>query len=256
MTATGASAVVREGAEPWVVEGGPTGVLLLHGFTGNPVSLRPLGEALVADGHTVAVPRLPGHGTDWRDMAATGWRDWAREAIRALEDLRACTRAQVVVGLSMGGTLALHLGATRGDELAGLVLVNPALHTRDPRLKALGLLKWIVPSIPGVGNDIARPGGDEQAYDRIPLRALASLIELQHRVRGQLSEVRCPCLVLTSRQDHVVDPADSSLVVAQVGGEVEQVWLERSYHVATLDHDADLVIARTIEFVRRRTESP
>jgi carboxylesterase len=246
-------AAVIEGAQPWFVEAGSTGVLLLHGFSGNPVCMRPLAQALVGEGHSIALPRLPGHGTDWRDMAATDWRDWAREAIEALEQLRRTSHVQVIVGLSMGATLALHLAAAR-DDLAGLVLVNPALHTRDPRLKALGILKWVLPSVPGVGNDIARPGGDEQAYDRVPLRAVASLLDLQRTVRARLRDVSCPCLVMTSRQDHVVDPSDSTLVVQQVHGPTEHVWLERSYHVATLDYDAELVTARTLAFVRARTE--
>lgn len=243
---------VFAGAEPWATEGDDIGVLILHGFTGNPVSVRPVADALAARGRTVEVPRLPGHGTTWQDCQRTTWRDWAREASGALDALAARTRTRVVVGLSMGGTLALHLAQTRAEDLAGVVVINASVRSWDPRLKALGAIKHVVGSLPGIGNDIAKPGGDELPYDRVPLRALASFIELQRMVRSGLPSVALPLLQLTSRQDHVVEPANAELITQGVSSDdVTQVWLERSYHVATLDHDADVIIDRTAAFVDR-----
>lgn len=244
---------VVPGAEAWSAQDGDVGVLVVHGFTGNPASLRPLAEALAGEGFAVELPRLPGHGTRWEDLQRTTWREWAGEAAAALDRLAGRTRAQVVVGLSAGGALALHLAAAR-PELAGLVLVNPFLFSTDPRLRLLPLLQRAVPSVPGVGDDIAKPGGDEKAYSRLPLRALASLRQLQGEARRALPGIRVPVLVLTSRQDHVVEPENSRVVLAGIGSaDREHVWLERSYHVATLDHDADLVAERTAAFVRRVT---
>jgi carboxylesterase len=245
---------VLAGAESRSVGEGATGVLLLHGFTSNPSSMRPLAEKLSANGFAIEMPRLPGHGTNWRDLSRTGWRDWARESISGFEALRSRTRRQVVLGLSMGGTLGLHLAQTRGDDLAGLVLINPAVMTRDPRLKLLWLAKWVVPTMPGIGNDIAKPDQEEMAYSRVPLKALASMLELQRIVRDNLERVTVPTLVLTSRDDHVVSTDDSATIVRHATStDMEQVWLERSYHVATLDHDADLVAERAIAFVQRVT---
>lgn len=239
------------GAEPFAAEGdGGVGALLLHGFTGNPSSMRPLATHLAAAGFAVELPRLPGHGTTWRELQRTRWPDWVREAQAALTILAARTRQQVVVGLSMGGTIALHLLETDARP-AGGVVINPLVDPTDPRLKALPALKWVVPSLRGVGGDVARPGAVETAYDRMPLRALASLIELQRSVRERLPVVTRPLLVLTSAVDHVVDPADSTLVVDRVAGPCEQVVLEHSYHVATLDYDADVIAARTEAFLRR-----
>ena len=249
-----ASAVtaVLPGAEAWTGGDGETGVLLLHGLSGNPVSLRPLAERLVEGGLAVELPLLPGHGTHWRELAATNWRDWARVAIAAFDDLRARTRQQIVFGLSMGGALALHLAQTRGDEIAGLVLVNPWLRARDPRLPLLPLLKLVLPTISGTGNDIAKPGADERAYDRIPVRAVASAIELQRMVRGRLHLVNQPTIVFTSRTDNIVHPRDRAIVAEGVASaELERVWLEQSRHVATLDHDADVIAERTLAFARR-----
>lgn len=243
---------VMPGCEAWSAEGGDVGVLVLHGFTGNPSSTRPLAEALAGDGFAVEMPRLPGHGTRWQELQKARWHDWAREAAAAFEQLRARTRAQVVVGLSMGGALALHLAQTRGADLAGIVLINPFLQLTDPRLRVLPLLKWVLPGVPGVGNDIAKPDADEKPYPRVPLKALASLVAFQRRVRADLGKVTVPTLVFTSRQDHTVDPGNTQIVLDGIAAsDVEQVWLERSYHVATLDYEAEEVAQRTAAFVAR-----
>jgi carboxylesterase len=242
------------GAEAWSAEGGDVGVLVLHGFTGNPVSLRPYAEALAKAGFAVELPLLPGHGTTWQDLQRTTWREWAGEAETALDKLRARTRARVVTGLSMGGTLALHLAETRGSDISGLALVNPYIFSPDPRMKLLPVLKSLLPSLPGVGNDIAKPGADEKPYTRIPLKALHSLTELQRLVTQNLGKIVVPTLVFTSRQDHVVVPENTARILAGLAtGDKEQVWLDRSYHVATLDYDADLIAERTADFVRRVT---
>ncbi|HWB70792.1 MAG TPA: alpha/beta fold hydrolase [Egibacteraceae bacterium] len=245
------------GAEAWAAGGGDVGILALHGFTGNPVSLRPLAEALAAAGFAVELPRLPGHGSRWQDLRGSTWRDWAGEAAAGLQRLGARSRAQVVVGLSMGGTLALHLAQSAGRQLAGLVLVNPWIHARDRRLKLLPLLKWVLPAVAGVGNDIAKPGADERAYPKIPPRAVASALELIEQVREEFAVVNVPTLVFTSRQDHVVDPDSSRIVLHGIAShDKQQVWLERSYHVATLDYDLPEIVERTAAFARRVAAAP
>lgn len=242
---------IREGADAWTAEGGDVGVLVLHGFTGSPWSVRPWAEALAAEGHAVEMPLLPGHGTHWQDMAASTWEQWAGEADEALDRLSARTRTQVVAGLSMGGTLALRLAEQR-EGVAGIALVNPSLFSDDPVRRLVPLLSRVVASVPGIGSDIAKPGADERAYDRVPLRALASFARLEAVVRADLARVTAPVLVMTSPVDHVVPPECSRAVLDGVSStDREQVWLERSHHVATLDHDADLIARRTVEFVRR-----
>lgn len=252
------------GAEPYSAAGGDVGVLVVHGFTGNPSSMRPLAERLAEAGFAVQLPRLPGHGTSWRQLQRTRWQDWVREARAALTVLRAHTERQLVVGLSMGGTIALHLLETEARSsseavatkasLAGGVLINPSVDPADPRLRALPAVKWLVPSLRGLGNDIAKPDADEQPYPRVPLKALASVVGLQRSVREHLHVVHQPLLVLTSAQDHVVDPAESRLVVERVAStDVTHITLERSYHVATLDYDADEIAERTLGFARRVT---
>lgn len=245
---------IVEGAQAWTADGGDVGVLVLHGFTGSPWSVRPWAEGLAAKGHRVELPLLPGHGTRWQDMAASTWEEWVAEAEAALDRLVARTRTQVVVGLSMGGTLTLRLAEQRAD-LAGIALVNPSLFSDDPVRRFVPLLSRVVASVPGIGSDIAKPGTDERAYDRVPLRALASFARLEAVVRRDLARVTAPVLVMTSRVDHVVPPECSRAVMDGVcSTDREQVWLERSHHVATLDHDADLIVDRTAQFVHRVTQ--
>jgi carboxylesterase len=241
-------------------EPGAPGVLVLHGFTGSPVSVRPVAEAMAAEGFAVEMPLLPGHGTVWQELQRTTWHDWVREAAAALhrlrfpEGTRGAPRPVVVAGLSMGGTLALHLAETRAADLAGVAVVNPFVASSNPQLRLVPVLKWVLPTSPAIGNDIAREGADERGYDRVPLKALGSLLALQRSVRTDLRAIRAPLLVFTSRVDHVVEPENSRMVLDGVSSDdTEQVWLERSYHVATLDHDADLILERTAAFVRRVT---
>lgn len=226
-----------------------TAVLLCHGFTGSPFSMAPLAADLAAAGVAARVPRLPGHGTTWQQMAATGWDHWYAEVEGALAALRADGAQVVVAGLSMGGGLALRLAQERPRDVAALVLVNPAVLLTDPRLALLPVLARLSPSMPGIGSDTAN-GADEHAYDAVPLRALASSLAGYRGVRERLHEVVAPLLLLRSATDHVVPAASSSAVLAGVSSTaVREVVLERSLHVATLDHDAPTISALTLGVV-------
>ncbi|MGQ0430838.1 MAG: alpha/beta hydrolase [Microthrixaceae bacterium] len=247
---------VLPGCEPWSSPGGgPHGVLVLHGFTGSPVSMRPLAEALAEAGFAVEMPRLPGHGTAVEDLVETGWDDWLTEAERALVALQArCQDGRVIVaGLSMGGALTTAL-AQGHPELAGIVLINAPV-AAPPELAASleEMLAGGMDIIDSIGGDIADPDADEASYDATPLRALVTMLMAAEDVRARLGEIQQPTLIITSRQDHVVNPADSDVLAEQISGPVERVWLEKSFHVATLDYDRAEVEHRTVEFARRVT---
>jgi len=245
---------VLPGAEPIAHDGDDVGVLLCHGFTGNPSSLAAWAGRLAQEGRTVRVPRLPGHGTAWQEMNRTRWDDWYSTVEGALVLLRQRCSVVVVGGLSMGGALALRLAQLRGPDVAGLVLVNPAVQLSDPRLRLLPVLKHLVASVPGIGSDIAKPGAVELAYDRTPLAALHSSVQGYATVVRDLPQVTQPLLLLHSPQDHVVPPRSSSTVLSRVSSkDVTEVLLHRSYHVATLDHDAELVEQASSEFIARVT---
>jgi carboxylesterase len=243
---------VKSGAEPYYADGGPTGVLLVHGFTGSPASMRPWGEYLASEGYAVSVPRLPGHGTTWQEMNKTLWSDWYAEASRALDTLDASCAEVFVGGLSMGGCLALRLAEERPDDVSGLVLVNPSVTSLNRQLALVPVLKRAVGSVKGVGNDIKKPGVDELAYDRTPLRALDSLRALWRITRDDLPKVTAPVIVFRSVEDHVVEPVSTQIVTQRVSSrDVTERVLDNSYHVATLDHDAPSIFAESAEFIRK-----
>jgi carboxylesterase len=240
---------IIEGAEPASFAGGPDGVLVIHGFTGNPQSMRPLATAIAAAGYTVEMPLLPGHGTAVEDMVPTRWADWSGAALSAYDDLGSRCARVAVAGLSMGGTLATWLAASH-PSVAGLVVVNPAIEPMAPMVDALRGLDMDV--MDGIGSDIAKPGGVELAYKGTPVAALVSfLTEGVAPLADQLDAVRCPVLIFTSTQDHVVPPTSSDFLASHVSGPVERVVLERSYHVATLDYDAPQIESRTVEFLAK-----
>jgi len=243
---------VLTGAEPFTHDGGRVGVLLCHGFTGCPQSLRPWAEALAARGFTVELPLLPGHGTTWQHMNRTSWPQWYSEVEQALARLTARCDRVVVAGLSMGGALALRLAEQHSRDVAGLVLVNPAVKIEDPRLAVLPVLRRVLPSLPGIGSDIAKPGVTELAYDRTPLNALASMLDLYKLVRADLASITQPVLLFRSANDHVVPASSSALILASITSpDATEVVLDDSFHVATLDHDAPRIVEGSIAFVER-----
>jgi carboxylesterase len=245
-------------AEPFVADGdatsphGRVGVLLSHGFTGSPASMRPWADHLAAQGYAVSLPLLPGHGTTWQQMNKTTWADWYGEIERAFEALANQVDTVVVCGLSMGGALALRLAADHPDRVAGLVLVNPAVRTDRKDVKLLPLLKLVVPSMPGIANDIKKPGVEEHGYTRTPLRAADSMFQAYKQLVADLGRVTCPILLFRSTVDHVVDPSSAQAIRSSVSSaDVREELLEDSYHVATLDNDAQRIFDGSVEFVER-----
>jgi len=228
---------------------------VLHGFTGNPVSMRPLSEAVADAGFAVEMPRLPGHGTSVEDMQETGWDDWLAEAERALGALQARTPdgKVVVAGLSMGGALTASL-AEDHPELAGIVLINTPMAVPDEMATAVAeMIAAGMQVMDPIGGDIADPEADEAPSEATPLAALLTMIKAGEQVRDRLPEIEVPALIITSRQDHVVNPDDSEILAEQISGPVDHLWLEKSFHVATLDYDKAEVEAATVSFAQRVT---
>ena len=241
-----------EGAESLSLGHGADAVLLIHGFTGQPFTMRPLAQAFFAEGFRVELPRLPGHGTSVEDLESYRFADWKALVEERYLDLQQSCEHVVVVGLSMGGTLACWL-AEHHREIAGLILINPLIEqTTQENMDALhrelqaGRTTYASPS-----SDIKWQCRIGQRYDATPIRPLLSLLEGAISVRDDLGEITAPILLLTSREDHVVPPATGDTIVRQVQSHVERIYLENSYHVATLDHDAPELEARAVAFARK-----
>lgn len=240
-----------EGASAFELGKGDLGVLLVHGFTGSPQSMRLWGKSLAEEGFSVKCPLLPGHGTRWEDMQQSKWRDWTGTAQEALDELSARCKVTFIAGLSMGGAIACYLAAENQDAVAGISTVGAAVLNEDPRAHLLPVLKHFVPSLPGVSNDIAEPGMTEVAYDRVPLRAAAELLALQRATRERLPRIGVPVLLFHSREDHVVPPSNMAYLAKNLGSsDVRLRWLDRSYHVATLDYDRQAIFDQSAAFFK------
>ena len=248
------------GAEPFSHRGSGVGVLLCHGFTGSPYSMRPWGEYLAAAGLSVEVPLLPGHGTVWQDMNLTGSDDWFAEVERVLLDLSSRCEEVFVMGLSMGGALTLRLAQRHPDIVRGTVLVNPSLVVEDMRLPLIAPFRHavsrIMPSTPGLGADISKDDTSEGGYDRVPTAAAATLPKLWREVQEGMSGLRAPILAYRSTQDHVVGPRSLRILARRaVNTRLTIHLLHDSYHVATLDHDAATIFDGSLAFVREHRRS-
>jgi carboxylesterase len=243
---------VMPGCEPIShVAGSRSGVLVVHGFTGTPFSVRGVADAMIAAGHHVEAPRLPGHGTHVDDLLSCGWSDWSAEVVRAHRLLRERADRVVAVGQSMGATLALWL-ALGEPGVDGLVCINPVTRPRSAEELDLidGLIEDGLAVVPGEGSDIADPDGFDIAYDGTPLRPIRSFLrDGVAPISDRFGELTVPLRLFTSRQDHVVAPGDSEHLAGAHGGPVEHTWLERSYHVVTRDLDRACVEAAAVEFV-------
>jgi carboxylesterase len=251
------------GAEPLSAAGSGAlsqlGVLVLHGFTGNPVSVRPLAELLSGRGFAVEMPLLPGHGTKPRDLLPYRYADWRAEAVAALARLRSRTQRQVVVGLSMGGTLALDLGTT--EKVAGVVTINAQILDRGGLVVKLApIIEKVIPIAPasaaGLSKNDIKKGGDEKAYDWVAAAAGNSLVRALPEVRARLNQLTCPLLVIYSRDDHSVPTENSKALPGLVGTQqVTVLELQDSYHVATLDNDLPLIDERVASFAESLLKS-
>ncbi len=241
---------IMPGCEPFSVSGGRDGVLVLHGFTGNPQSMRPLAEAIANAGYTVELPRLPGHGTTVEDMMTTGWADWSGAADAAYRELATRCDRVAVVGLSMGGGLTAFVAEEHPDVTA-LVFINALVKppVQEMREGLKGLLDAGMETMESIGSDIKKEGSQEASYNATPLACAASLFDGIEKVWERLDTISAPTLILSSREDHVVSSDNSEDLARIVTGSVEHIWLEDSYHVATLDNDASLVEAHTVRFL-------
>jgi carboxylesterase len=233
-------------------ERGAIGVVLSHGFTGTPASLRPWAQHLADAGFSVRLPLLPGHGGSWRETNKTTWVNWFAAIDKAYEELAERCQYVFAGGLSMGGTLVTRLAEVHPAGVAGLVLVNPAYGTQRLDAKLAPFISWAVRSRPAIAGDIKKPGVVEPAADRTPVAAFASLQRLWRVTVAGLSTVRAPILLYRSREDHVVDPLSATLLQqGATNATVREVVLENSYHVATLDNDAPAIFDGSVEFIEQ-----
>jgi carboxylesterase len=247
---------VMEDGKPFFFEGGKTGVLLQHGFTGTTSSMKPMGEYLAGKGLTVLGPRLPGHGTDVKDMGRYTYNDWIATVETALAELQGMCDQVFVAGLSMGGTLTLYLGEQHSDTLAGIIPIDAAAvglasPSQDRLVKLVPALKHVLKTMPGPGGDLKDPDATEIAYEKFSTHALHEFVKLMKYVESSIGRITVPIRIFHSREDHVVAPRNAVFIYENVGStDKELIWLDNSYHVATLDYDKEKVFEDSYNFIK------
>ncbi len=235
-----------------MLPGGRRGILLIHGFTGSPSEMRLLGDFLHAQGYTVLAPRLCGHGTSAADMATTGWPHWYGAAQDGYHLLRGLCDEIAVVGLSMGGLLALKIAAEY--PVSKVTCLSAPIYIADKRLPMLGLVRLFRRFIPKKRRQLDVDPIYSVAYDQTPLKSLHSLLELIRHVDKQLPELDKPVLIMQSRREHTVQPRSAKYIYDRVGSSCKQlIWLEKSGHLITLDIERQLVFDHIRDFLADRT---
>ncbi len=246
---------ILQGAEPFYFRGGPTGCLLIHGFTGTPREMRFLGQHLAREGHTVLGARLFAHATQQKDMLRARWPDWYASAEDGFHLLREHAQRVVAMGLSMGGVLALLMAARL--PLAGVVAMSTPYHPPDPRMKLRPLFALLSPvwrfakkGPPDWHDPRAAVGHLE--YPLAPVRGGAEMYDLLIELRRALPSVRCPALIIHSRGDLTVPAHHAEAILTHLGSpRKELLWVEDSGHVVTCDADKERVFAAAAAFVRQ-----
>lgn len=239
------------GAEPFFHPGNDTGCLLVHGFTASPQEMAGLGSFLASAGLTVHGVLLAGHGSSVADLNATCWRDWYASVEAGYQRLAARCRRVVVLGLSLGGALALHLAAHR--PLTGVAALAAPLAIDEPLLPLAAAAGRLLPSLPKSRKPDwfdAAAAARRVAYDRYPLLAAAQLAAFLRHLRDDLPEVQAPALLIHSYQDRRISPANMPLIYDMLGSQQKRmVWIDGSNHILTEDARRAEVWQHCLDFV-------
>lgn len=232
---------------------GRAAALCLHGLTGTPYEVRPLGEALSAAGVRAVGPWMPGHAGSPEELARVSSEAWVEGARERLRELQAEHETVFTVGVSMGGLVTLLLASQ--ERVAAAVTIGTPLALRQPLPLLLPFLRHLVPFVrKKVGSDIRDPAARARhpSMPVMPLASVHQLVRLQRRVRVALPRVQSPLLVAHGAHDVTADPADAARIVGAVGSGVRrQLLLEDSAHVVPVDHDGPRLAREVVAFLDR-----
>jgi carboxylesterase len=231
------------------------GVLLVHGFTGSPASMRPWGEFLHSKGYSVRVPLLPGHGTHPEHLNKVKWQEWPAKVEFELSELRKSCDVIFLVGLSMGGGTVLNVAASHNEALKGLILVNPMIHVKGVPVELAFFLSRLQKMRTSVGDDIKRPGVTEWGYDALPTRGVYQLLKMLRITRRNLPNITIPVQLFHSVEDHTLPVTNTEIILSEIGSiNKSRIELVNSYHVATMDYDQELIFQNSLTFIEAQTQ--
>jgi carboxylesterase len=212
--------------------------------------MRPWAEYLNARGYSVRVPLLPGHGTKPGDLNEVQWPAWPSKVKAEVVELQKCCSQVFVAGLSMGGGTTLHVAAEVGEQLSGIILVNPMIHVRGISPKLAFAISRVIKFGKSVGNDIKRKGVTEYSYDKMPYRGIYQLLTMLQLTRAALPSVKVPMQLFHSVDDHTLPVSNTEIIMREVGSSNKsRIELLNSFHVATLDFDNEIIFANSVTFI-------
>lgn len=230
------------------------GVLVIHGFTSTTSSMQYIADKFSEAGLYVELPSLPGHGSQWQDLIKISYHDWLKHLEVSLEKLKSRVKCIYVFGLSLGGGLALRLTELH-PEIKGVILVNHICKFTHPKFWFVPFIRFFLKSTPAIASDIKDPNYREVGYHRTPTQGVYQMLKLLKKVRKDLPQITQPVLMFKSREDHVVPVRSSTYTLENISSKnKELIWLENSYHVATLDYDKDLIINKSLEFIKENSK--
>lgn len=239
--------------KPFFYPGGQTGVLLVHGFSSGPSQMNQFGAFMQACNVTTRGVLLAGHGTTPEHLRDTTWPEWYASLEQAYFEMIAYGCKQIfVAGLSLGGTLALHLAAER--KVDGIIPINAPIYLPNFIKTAVEWGAKLVPYTTKVFSDVADPSQQnvQRGYHRTPVEVYGSMVDCLNHVRTELPRITAPALIIYARKDHIVPSSNSHYIYQNISSRSKKlVVLHRSFHVATIDYDRGDVFARTLEFMQQ-----
>jgi len=226
------------------------GILVIHGITSTTSSMKYLAKQFADVGYNVELPKLAGHGTKWQDMNSIKYTDWIDDLKKALTKLQKRCSKIFLCGLSLGGGLALFM-AGKHPELSGVILINHAAKFTGPKFWFVPILRKFIKSVPAVASDIKDPNFKEIAYDRTPTNGVYEMLKMLKEMQKMLPDISQAILIFKSKEDHIVPKLSVTYTIKNIGSkDKELIWLENSYHVAPLDYDKELIVKKSIEFIK------
>ncbi len=229
---------------------GDTGILLLHGLSGTPSEVQPLGDYLSAQGISTLGPWLKSHDSNPRELAKTTWQDWAESSKEAYDVLKSRCSKVFVGGLSMGGAQALHLAAH--FPVAGVISMATPVRIFDFRFNGIAFfrfLQWRTSNLTGGILDPSAP--PHVTYPYVATKNLYELKKLMDLVWEELPKIIAPVLVVQGRKDSMVPPPNGDIIYRALGSQVKHLlYLERSDHVVTMDFDKQVLFEKALRFIQ------
>ncbi|MFC2054314.1 alpha/beta hydrolase [Chloroflexota bacterium] len=236
------------------LEGGSTGILLIHGFTGSPPEMLLVGDYLNERDLTVSAPLLPGHGTSAEDLNTRAWEDWTSHVESALGDLQKRCETVFVAGLSLGALLTLYL-ATQHDELAGAISYSAPMGIADRRIYLLPVIKRLTPNIPKSEDFMTDPEAKLRnwSYETVPTSAAHEVLKFMGEVKHLLPRINCPLLIINSSKDPEIRLDSGQYVYVHTSSaDKKLIVLHNCGHVITIDSEWEQVAGETYKFINNR----